>query len=97
VEQLVKVRTWEEFNYLKNIYEAEFSVVTAAENLRFLTKTLDKAVFGFIGDWIVILSRTKLASVSIIHRVDARMPSTTNSLESTNDHLNEERIRTNHF
>jgi hypothetical protein len=97
VGQLVKVQCLAEARCLKEAFEAEFRAVTARVERQLLLKTLGKAGLRLTDDQITIGDAKRWEAVSLIHRATTRMPSTTNSIESTNGHLNDATTRNNPF
>jgi hypothetical protein len=97
VGNLVKARSEQEFTILKQLYEVEFSEIGDARRADLLRRTLKKAGLCFTGAEIVIEDEQRFDAVSMWRRIGTRMPSTTNSLEATHGHLNEEISRRNPF
>jgi hypothetical protein len=97
VGNLVKCRSEGEFASLKVLYEAEFRAVSEARRSDLLRRTLRKAGLSFTGSEIVIEDEARFNAVSMWRRIGTRMPSTTNSLEATHGHLNEQISRRNPF
>ena len=62
-----------------------------------INKILGKIGLQYAGDQITIENEEKWKRVSLLHRVDANMPSTTNTLEAMHGHINENCPRRNSF
>lgn len=93
---LVSCRSQHEFEFLKKAYEERLRE-ESDEIIRGATLTLFKAGMCYEEGEIKIIDEKRWNQVSMIKRIDARMPSTTNSLESTHGHLNSSIPRRNDF
>ena len=86
-----------EFNTLMDIYSQALRTIDNEKTMKEIQSVLFKAGLTFDGREVVIVDEDKLNRVSMIKRVEARMPSTTNSLESSHGHLNSKLPRHNAF
>ena len=84
-----------------NNYKAEFSKTFAAiedeQELNDLNKILGKIGMQFSDGKINVIDEKRWNQVSLLSRIDLKMPSTTNSLESVHGHLNKKTPRNNSF
>jgi hypothetical protein len=97
VGQLVKDQSLDEARCLKEASEARFRAVTSPVERQLRVKTLGKAGLGLTDDQITIGDPHRWEAVSLMHRATTRMPSTTNSIESTDGDLNDTTTRNNPF
>jgi hypothetical protein len=97
VGNLVKCRSEAEFARLKVLYAAEFRGVIQPKRRDLLRSTWHKAGLSFTGGEIVIADEPRFSAVSMWRCIGTRMPSTTNSLEATHGHRNEQISRRNPF
>ena len=93
-EQLIniKLRMIEQYNTLFNGDEKHDNQI-----MNNINGSLKKVGLFFTKNDIAIIDELKWKSVSMMHRVPTRMPSTTNSLESTHGHINKITPRRNNF
>jgi hypothetical protein len=96
VGNLVKCRTIKDFVTLKELYQPEFSRASGTEKSD-LTKLLKKIGLRLESEIIMITDEIRWKEVSMIERIQTKMPPTTNALESTHGHLNEMTPRRNLF
>jgi hypothetical protein len=81
---------------LKTVYEQEFLSLNPGESTT-LSKTLKKIGLCWLNQKIEILDEHRWSQVSMLRRIQTRLPSTTNSLESFHGHQNQNTPRKNHF
>ena len=86
-----------EFEKLLSVYSEAIGYITDEETMKSIQKTLQKAGLCFSNKEIIINDQKKWEKVSMLKRIEARMPSTTNSLEATHGHLNSLLPRRNEF
>ncbi|KAK8892033.1 hypothetical protein M9Y10_029255 [Tritrichomonas musculus] len=88
-----------EFELQRSIefYSNIFSKVTDPQKVNLRDQILKKVGLSFIQNKIEITDPKRWQQVSLIQRKEYRMPSTTNSLESTHGHLNHEISRRKNF
>lgn len=81
---------------IKHFHE-QFKDIKDKEKIRKLKKILNKVGLKFTKNEIKEKDSDLWRRCSMLHRSDYEMPSTTNSLESTHDHLNKKIPRNNEF
>ena len=86
-----------EFEELRVLYSKVLCEIDDKETMKEIQSTLFKAGLNFNEKEIIVIDASKWEKVSLLKRVDAKMPSTTNSLESTHGHLNAKLPRRNEF
>lgn len=78
-------------------FSTTFSEIESSQELQLLNATLGKVGLQFTDSKIQIVDAKRWDEVSMLSRIDFRMPSTTNSLESLHGHLNKKTPRNNNF
>ena len=86
-----------EFDSLRRLYSSALCFIDDHDTLKQIQSTLFKAGLCFDSKEIIIVDDKKWEKVSMLKRIEARMPSTTNSLESTHGHINATIPRHNAF
>jgi hypothetical protein len=82
---------------LNDLYETEFGAISDDIERKLLVKSLAKTSLGLIHAQLVVADPVTRLSVSMIQVIEMKTPSTTNSFESINEHLNKGTTRTNSF
>lgn len=99
VGQLVACKCIKDFDILKNEYSNEFEKYIGTEKIDIINRALlSGGLFFDVNKKEIIINDDVLwEHVSQIHRSKYKMPSTTNSLESSHGHLNSKIPRRNDF
>ena len=97
IGNIISCRSPFELKLLFERYATQFADIKDERLLKCLHKTLFKVGLQFENDVISINDEKKWSKISLLKRVEYKMPSTTNSLESTHGHLNEKIPRRNMF
>jgi hypothetical protein len=98
VENLVKVRTRQEFEIVKSLYDLNLGVIEDRRERVQYEKLLAKAGLRIADGSIVIENMDRWNQVSVCHRIEAwSKPTTTYCEESANGHVNENTHRRNPF
>jgi hypothetical protein len=82
---------------LNDLDETEFGAISDDIERKLLVKSLAKTRLGLIHAQLVVADPVRWLFVSMIHVIGTKTPSTTNSFESMNEHLNNKTTRTNSF
>jgi hypothetical protein len=96
VGQLVRCRVQDDYARLCALYEPIFTQAAESDR-RLLSRTLAKVGLAFESGRIQQLDRCRWCAVSMMERVEYRLPTTSNALESTHGHANECTPRRNEF
>ena len=99
VKQLLKCTSQFEFENCLQIFSDHFTTICTENPEEFtkINKILLKVGLFFLDGQITIQNLNKWKKVSLLSRVDACMPSTTNTLEAMHGHINESCPRRNTF
>jgi hypothetical protein len=101
VGNLISARSETELELLYDVYTPDFAAVyrEAGTEKRQLENCLKKVGRGFVDGVITFTDsgRTRWRQVSMLERVETRMPTTSNTIESLNGRLNEKTPRFNSF
>ena len=97
LNKFIKAASEKDSEYAKTLMINEYRQITDTEKLKIMQKTLKKVGLMFINESIEIVDSERWNSVSMLYRKTLKMPSTTNSLESTHGHLNQKTPRNNNF
>lgn len=97
VEQIVKCATQEEFDNCLLFYSEIFSYTIDKEQIKKRKKALSKVGLVFNDGLISIQDDDLWEKVSVLKRIQYKIPTTTNSLESFHGQLNSQTPRRNNF
>lgn len=97
VSKLVSCRCSQDFQTLCGQFNSIFQKIVNQSDINALEETLNYVGLSFQNKEIDFLNLDRWAEVSMIERSYKNMPSTTNSIESTHGHLNENTPRRNCF
>ena len=97
VSKLVSCRCSQDFQTLCGRFNSIFQKIVNQSDINALEETLNYVGLSFQNKEIDFLNLDRWAEVSMIERSYKNMPSTTNSIESTHGHLNENTPRRNCF
>lgn len=99
IERLIKCESNLDLFNCTQIFSNKFSEICAQNNEEFINinASLSKVGLVFLNNQICIQNPKRWNEVSLAVRCQARMPSTTNTLEATHGHLNKRTPRRNTF
>ena len=95
--ELVKCASSSDLQKAISSFNENFSEIQTDAELKELNAVLNKIGMQFKDSKIQIIDQKRWNEVSILSRIDFRMPSTTNSLESVHGHFNKKTPRNNNF
>jgi len=93
--EILKCTSLLDFNNALTTFSDKFSQIKKEEELKELNAVLEKIGLNFASGTINLIDKKRCNQVSMLSRINFRMPSTTNSLESMHDHLNKKTPRNN--
>ncbi len=94
---IIKRCTQFEFNNSINFYSRPFSDIQNPGQIALRDRLLKKAGLKFVNNRIIINDEDKWKRISLLERVNIKLPPTTNSLESTHGQLNKKTPRKKNF
>lgn len=97
ISYLISARSEVELRTLMKLYSEEFAKITDSNDKKRLAIQLHKIGMAFVDGELRIEEVETWNRVSMLARIPTRMPSTTNALEATHGHLNEQIQRRNAF
>ena len=97
IGKILRCTTIFELNNALTTFSILFSKITDPDEMADLNKALGKVGLEFADGSLNLVNQRRFDQVSMLSRVEYRMPSTTNSLESTHGHLNKKTPRRNGF
>ena len=97
VGELLKCTSLLDHNNALTEFSNRFAKITDANDLKELNNVLEKIGMNFADGSINLVNQKRWDQVSMLSRINFRMPSTTNSLESSHGHLNKKTPRHNGF
>ena len=97
ISLLIKCTSITEFNIITNMMSDTYKNIVDQKRLQFIRGLLKKIGFKFENNVVSIADKERWESVSLLERIPLKMPSTTNSLESTHGHMNAKVPRNNNF
>lgn len=97
IGKLIRCASMFELNNAMTTFADLFSKIKDSDELVALNKALGKVGLEFIDGSLNLIDQNKWDRVSMLARIEYRMPSTTNSLESFHGHLNKKTPRRNGF
>ena len=97
IGQIIKCKCIKDLNAILMQYSEDFAKIEDPSLKKQLDQTLEKIGMIYKNGVLVIANQNKWEKVSMIERIKMSMPSTTNSLEATHGHLNDETPRRNDF
>ena len=95
--ELIKSASDVDYKTIKKQIEESFKEVNDNKTKELLKQTLNKTGLKHVNGEISFADEERWDSISIKERIKYRMPSTSNSLESTHGHLNKKTPRHNNF
>lgn len=95
--ELLKCSSLFELNNALTVFSDCFAKITEESELCALNNVLNKIGMNFAEKSLNLVDQKRWDQVSMLSRINFRMPSTTNSLESTHGHLNKRTPRHNGF
>lgn len=97
VGELLKCTSLLDHNNALTEFSNRFAKISDANELRELNNVLEKIGMNFADGSINLVNQKRWDQVSMLSRINFKMPSTTNSLESSHGHLNKKTPRHNGF
>ena len=97
VSNLVSASCLKDFEQLKTIYSDAWRNINDVNERKELNDTLNKVGLAFINQKVIIINKDRWKQCSITERIQLKMPSCTNQIESMHGHLNAQISRRNEF
>ena len=94
---LLNCRSQKDYDEAKKTFTKEYKTINDSKKLKSLNKVLEKIGLHFDSKQIIEKDTKRWKNVSMLHRSDYEMPSTTNTLEASHGHLNRKTPRNNGF